>query len=99
MEHTPLQHGLHNSAILQGVAVDAENKFITVTSQTVTTAVTVEFSEFQFRLHLTICNPQQICNYTDDKLPFIFVGNRGYPFPEVWCNTFLNILTNKKQIQ
>jgi hypothetical protein len=31
---------LHNSAIHQGVAADAENKFIIITSQTVTTAVT-----------------------------------------------------------
>jgi hypothetical protein len=51
MENTSFQHGLHNSAILQGVAADAENKFITTTSQTVATAVTVEFLEFQLKLH------------------------------------------------
>ena len=52
MENTPFQHGFHNSTILQGVAADAENKFFPITSQTVTTAMTVEFLEFQFRLHL-----------------------------------------------
>jgi len=52
MDNTPFQHGLHNFAIIQGVAADEENKFIMITSQTVTTAVIVEFLEFQFRLHL-----------------------------------------------